>query len=968
MGLKKFISIAIGLSCVFLLQAQEYKADRYTIETGMPSNYVEQVISDSTGFLWVATKKGIRRYDGYQFIQKNHPGKNIVSIAGNATGLFYTSNNDGLFYYSYSRNQSLVIAPTHFEDSNALNDHFSNLFSDTDGWVWCTDFSNIKRINLATKEMQQFALNGIFNTTDRIASFTEPRKGCVWIASINGLYVWEKELKAIRKRNETVFSQPFTAIESIGKDSIALAGFSWVYVVKASTFEILRKIPLEPGATVQKIASIQSPTRKSLVFATRGSVLEYDFVSIKKIFSLDRFSGVINHLHVQSNALLWISTSQGLIKLTPSQSAIKTYFLPSAYSFDENQIVQVAPVDNRGNYFVLGTAGKPIITDLLTSWATVPVPTAVHFVLNDIDRILFATDKGVYKYDPVHNKLVHFPKSSSFSIKKLVRKGMTIWALLKSNRVVVLNDIDFSEHTNRIIYDDVFSVANVWNDIQVDDQNQVFLAGWISTNYGIAKYDSTTKRFEKVASKTPSERTLIGDYYNRICVSKNFHLLVSGYGGFNSFDENGIAHKKISIDSYPFPNEHVEGIQELQNGEVWMGTEEGIVVWNPRSDQVQQVSTQNGLYSNYAVHGFDLLPTGEIAVGFNNALSLIAPDKVFNTSLNEKLVLSALYMNGSLVEEKTIVEVSPENRNLTFHFSALNFADERKLNYQYRIDQGNWQSLGHVPIWSFSNFKPGRYIVEVRVSDNTDRWQLKQLSFEIIAYPRFVETLWFPIVLFAIVGLILVSILMWRIRELKQLNNLRQEISQELHDEMGATLSSAKIMNDIVLKDMEISAKSRTYLSRLAKEITQLQYQLEEIIWSLKPGNQNLREAIEKAIQFGTSVFDAKDIHFNHNIQFDEVQQPVSFEVKRKLYLFLKEAMNNIAKHSKANSVLLNVELRNGQVKIEIKDNGVGFSVSEVSARNGIDGMRKTAEKLKAELRIESMPNKGTFISLETKI
>jgi ligand-binding sensor domain-containing protein len=109
---KLLLSIVFFLLSIYITTAQSnVQFERYTIENGLSSNKVSQVYQDSKGFIWVATRDGLNRYDGYHFqVFKNNP-QDATSLPDNfvqhlfedKNGTLWIGTEKGLSYYDHAQ-------------------------------------------------------------------------------------------------------------------------------------------------------------------------------------------------------------------------------------------------------------------------------------------------------------------------------------------------------------------------------------------------------------------------------------------------------------------------------------------------------------------------------------------------------------------------------------------------------------------------------------------------------------------------------------------------------------------------------------------------------------------------------------------------------------------------------------------------------------------------------------------------
>jgi signal transduction histidine kinase len=115
-------------------------------------------------------------------------------------------------------------------------------------------------------------------------------------------------------------------------------------------------------------------------------------------------------------------------------------------------------------------------------------------------------------------------------------------------------------------------------------------------------------------------------------------------------------------------------------------------------------------------------------------------------------------------------------------------------------------------------------------------------------------------------------------------------------------------------------------------------------------------------------VLSPLDIEVDYSIDPLSEQVQPTMTARRNIYLIFKEAINNIAKYSKANHVHVDLLVNNGFLVLEISDDGIGFDPQRKSAGNGLTSMRRRAESLGGTVHIESMPGKGSRLKAHLQI
>jgi signal transduction histidine kinase len=96
--------------------------------------------------------------------------------------------------------------------------------------------------------------------------------------------------------------------------------------------------------------------------------------------------------------------------------------------------------------------------------------------------------------------------------------------------------------------------------------------------------------------------------------------------------------------------------------------------------------------------------------------------------------------------------------------------------------------------------------------------------------------------------------------------------------------------------------------------------------------------------------------------QLDVQENEIAARLKTVIYRILQEAMNNIAKHSKADFMHLFLKKKDGRIELMIRDNGAGFDLENSKRGFGLDSMRERTELSGGTFTTESTPGSGTTI------
>ncbi|MDB5154138.1 MAG: hypothetical protein JWR54_2889 [Mucilaginibacter sp.] len=204
-----------------------------------------------------------------------------------------------------------------------------------------------------------------------------------------------------------------------------------------------------------------------------------------------------------------------------------------------------------------------------------------------------------------------------------------------------------------------------------------------------------------------------------------------------------------------------------------------------------------------------------------------------------------------------------------------------------------------------------------------------------------------------------------RNRRIKLLQNIRNSIADDLHDDIGSTLSSICIMSELA------KAKSPEALSLLAsieESTNTIQENMSDIVWAVNPQNDRFKNVLQRMKQFASEILDAKNIELDFTSDASLSELKITMGQRKNLYLFFKEAINNAAKYSEAKKVFVSISQRDRQVEMNIVDDGKGFDTANIFGGNGMSTLKKRGAELCADFKIQSLLKEGTVVKLKFKI
>lgn len=202
-----------------------------------------------------------------------------------------------------------------------------------------------------------------------------------------------------------------------------------------------------------------------------------------------------------------------------------------------------------------------------------------------------------------------------------------------------------------------------------------------------------------------------------------------------------------------------------------------------------------------------------------------------------------------------------------------------------------------------------------------------------------------------------------KLEQQNQLLSVRNVIAKDLHDEIGSTLTSIKILSEVSKNNLEKDQqKASSFLQKITEQSAQMQQGMSDIVWAIKPDNDKLENMLARMREYASHTLEPKNIETIFFTEEAVLSQSLNMEQRRDFFLIFKEAINNAAKYSQAGKVEVTISKERDQLHLSISDNGIGFDSGKETTSNGLKNMMARAEALNGSVYIQSEPGKGTTV------
>lgn len=965
MKILKLILFILFSFCINPLFADDsnYLFRHYQVEDGLSDNMATCCVQDKDGYIWIGTRDGLNRFDGYSFkVFRNDPddpetlGSNwITKLSCDINGELWIGTLSGLYKYNETDETFKHISFT----ANKNIEHFQ---FDNENRLWTLIDGNLIRYEITTGLFQIYSAI----ETRKFTSFCITKDHQVWAGDSNGYLSLIDPEEGISK-SFNLFTNP-------------------------SSGSSKKLFMLYPSAFTHKVyVAYEHDDVK--IFDTQTET--YEDIHIQK---LNQLTVLINSFIEKDENELWVGTDSGLIiyrmnKGTCSrirQDPLDPYALSSHYisafykdkedgiwiCFHQNGINYFSPFHPFQVYFPwdnLHAMKGEVIRDICTDvYGNIWVGTE-DAGINCLEQNTQTFTN--YQPKPGEKGLAHT------NIRGLAASGDKLWIGHVIHGIDVM-DIKTRKITKRydLLKDSTSRKNSTVHCIKVLQEGQIY----VGTDDGMYRYDYLNDRFVYIPRfPAYSVNCIYEDRLGRIWVgmfNRSFY--------FNPINNTGwyLPYDKLNTQRHNFIND----TSEDKDGNMWFATVEGVIKYDFQTGESIHYTVKNGLPSNVA---FRIIPdenehlwistanglvclspqTGKI-ITYNEAHGLITrqfnansafsdnngtfyfgsvkgfiqfkPSEVKPSDQELNVVLGTIdiqnkeadkyILNYTSDSEPRKITLSHKQSTFSINFSALHFIAPNSIQYAYRMGnmEKDWISIGERNTVYFTELHPGDYIFEVKAANLSNEWSKTSALLYITVLPPWWKshTAYF---IYAILFLMILSsiLIFWRKRAKRTMAyNMRlfeDQKEKELYQakinffiniahEIRTPLTLIKNPLERLLKSENIGEKENNSLVLMDKNVSRLLSLVSQLLDFRKTEIKGYRlnfirtEIIslirETAKSFQESAQE-KDILFKMDIQISE------------LYVFVdKEAVTKILSNLFSNALKYTDHLIIVRLKAETDD------------------------------------------------
>ncbi len=1014
---QKIIILFILVGSYFQLQAQlsNFAFDHYNTDNGLSNNEVNDIAQDEDGFIWIATRAGLNRFDGKDFVKyyadgsPNHfPSNDIYRIVHYADHRMLVGTVKGLAILNTHTGIAKQLIIPAAEELKKYTNRILDLLVDSNRNIIVSTLSGL------------YVFDSSLHLIFRYDAYSPADLGKKRIAFVYSVYLLQNEKIFVPLADSLcVLDIKKKTLESIDR----LTGDEWKFLkLRNKLPNIILNLNTHGQCMLgnyndykdsthlnaidflkQKIFnfSIPSVVKKEIQWKSRIAFINDSTICINSSFQngliLFKYNaqapGIAyegkcltgiqcNRVFTDRDNRLWVSTDEGIFKQSFYKTAFHNTITPANGKIQDIDNYVNGFAAFRKGLFVSAFSQGVLLYDengqLIRQMISAKLKKKNHpWNISSFskDSLLISTQSGALLLNANNKNLRTFwqpgmpgrldsvPITASF-----IDTHHQLWMGMGGGLGIFMMNMN-NHQWKHFLPDPAKKGFPLRYPLSISEDKWSNI--WMSGVEGITRWNQSKKIFDTLITKIPGIADDISGQWISATADKDGNLWICPED-FVLIKWN-LQTNQLKIFRQP-ANEGSLRVRQVNgpwNNNLWMPTNVGLLCFNIITENFTLLKKADGLPEENAVDGriyFDS-GSGRMYAGFNNAFTWFYPKDVLKRNLFVKTYITDIHVIGDTLSKagNASLQFSHRNNSISISFTGINFDNGELNSYAYRLFENHpkqWINIGEQKTINFANLNPGLYTFQVKtiLSDGAESPQPASITLTIS--PAFYQTWWFYLLCILILIAAVYSLYRYRINQLLKLQEVRNSISSDLHDDIGAKLTNINILTMLSEQNLQQPEVTGTYLKRIAGEIQSSGQALDDIVWSINSNNDSITEIIARMRRYAADIFETASISFQFNSDKKPYNRNMTMEQRRDLFLVYKEAITNIQKHAMATAVQINVGTEKKQISLIISDNGKGFDVSQPTYRNGLKNMRTRIEKWKGDFNITSSQGHGTTINI----
>lgn len=953
-------------ACVLVVATAVAHAERlpvrvFTTADGLANNGVERGAEDTRGFLWFATSEGVSRYDGRSFetfgTADGLPSAVANDIAAAPDGKVWVATDGGLAVFDPDE---VTVRPRF----RALtHDSASAVLVAPDGVIWAGTYRGVVRVERGVTSEQAVlepatSSSGARIPTGVISLAYDPHDRTLWLGTFQGL---------VHLGDRGVLGHYQVGPRELGDDrifAVLVARDGTLWINHATNRVLAVKPPLAPAASLWEAPGglhleTDGFARRHLLEDSRGTI----WIGTSKHLHRWR-DGRLERLSAQqigtegspgpsledSAGNLWFGTdTHGVVRLArgglvsyDTDDGLRSLFV---YDFvrDGDALYPVALDDGHWVHRRVGDrfeAIQPARPPASTVWGW---GYGQKVVLARDGRWWFPTGDGIARYPAARLDTL----ATATGERLTVPTGIDILHLYEDRR----GDVWISTMSK-------FGLAR-W-----DHERDTIVAlrdGWPKGFPGAYAEDrhgdvwiGFTGELARVRGGVPEVRAapvrgaidaLLFDHAGRLWVAS----ATDGLARIDDPDHPVAVHYGAA----ELGSDQALSLVEDEFGRIYVGTSRGIARIDPTRGEVTHYGLADGLRNDFVVRAARDA-AGVLWFGSKGGLARLVPEPPRSAGTPRVFVMSVRVASAPVPlasggTDRVAAPALPyDDAAIDVEVASPQLAIDGAVRFQYRLG-GGWSEPIAERVLHFAGLSPGAYELEVRAVNAAGAVSPSAtVTFRVLSpiWRRW----WFLAASALGLGLAAYAWYRRRLAHALALERVRRRIATDLHDELGANLSRIAILSEVAARRTAHADPQLETIGTTARALVDV---ASDIVWSTDPRRDDLRSVIVRLRSFAADVFETRGVAWSVTAPAEPERVKLDPERRRHVYLVLKEAMTNAAKHSGATRVDVAIRFEGDRLVATVRDDGCGFDPDTLGdTGNGLANMRARAAEAGGTLEV----------------
>lgn len=1002
----KCILVLLILCLPLALAAQrQAKPAALTTADGLGFRDIRAIAQDPQGLMWIATAQGLERYDGLHFFRYGSdaqadlpfPGSSVSDknmLLVNDSSLWVVA--DEVLYAMNLRTQKTV----NLSAVAGLTGKVYNLRQAKDGAVWIVIDDGRQQQLLRRQGKQRF---------QKVATAQHLRMPFSDVAIDNKGNAWwstnAEGLRLFSPNGELLHAAKPDSIDWYGAriyfTNIATDSQGRLFVFTKSKNEIGLYHPETgqyetlAGNLPARVFTMLEDTRGNRWFSTLDGLLHMSPGGVWTDLTAALHGSLqftsIRHLYEDRTHLLWIATDNGLLRFPIGRNLFRNHLSVPGAAW--GNAMRGIFADAQGNTYAHCETGQRGIHQLdnsrqkerlLFPLSDSPELELIfgnvfHFVFDEKENAAWTLNNNLLK---IHLTSRQISVYDTFDAES--GKSRNPFCLLKDGKFLLGNSLEnltlydpASRQRSRLLSQQGSVIPSTSVEVILEDSKGRI---WIGTaSEGLFCFNRKGETLAHFSTKT--KPALSNDHVLAVHVDQTGKLWAGTFGGglcridFPGGNPRG-SNIKIFTRKEGLCDNNVVSIEEDEEGNIWAGAYNGLSCYRVSEGVFRNFYEADGLSSNEFNYASSFKDRhGGLWFGGMNGINYFNPKDILQAEENPPLCLTkftkynyqtdstlALVIGNQPIDRFVI---SPYDSWFQFSWALPNYFKPDKNHFYVRLEglEDDWSYIGNTPFVRYNKLPAGDYILRVKGSDSQGNWSEAELAVPITVKPFFHETVWFYLLVLALVGGVGYWIARRRHVRLLELERMRTRIASDLHDEVGSMLTGLSMQAELL--EMNASEKDRPRIHHIGDISRTAVSKMRDLVWSIDSRRDKVINLLERMQEEANELLQPKDIACRFELGDLPLEKKLPVDLRQHLYLIFKEALANIVRHSKATAVTVRFGNFREQFEMSIHDNGASDKNDPVSTGMGLSNMMLRAEKIGAKLSVDN--SEGFNVKLTRK-